>query len=151
MDPAPRRFEDLPRDPEHDLPVPFACGTGDGGRAPSATSLDQRRVVQCALSRVCGVCGASLSRPITLFGSPEEADRADFHFPPGHLSCVQALLAAYDAAHQRVPHPLFGQDHPVVSWMLVTTAGVEFVRAGREKTDRRPTFRPNSVLEQRPA
>ncbi len=32
------------------------------------------------------------------------------------------------------------------AWQLVTTAGFEFVRPGREADDRRPTFQPNSLL-----
>ena len=31
-------------------------------------------------------------------------------------------------------------------WRIVTTAGFEFVRPGREDDDRRPTFQPNSLL-----
>ena len=35
------------------------------------------------------------------------------------------------------------------TWQLVTTAGFEFVRAGRDDADTRPTFRPNSLLDER--
>ena len=145
MDPAPRPFAELPRDPALDVPVPFACGTPGPDAPPSARFLDQRRVTQCALSRVCGVCGAGLGRPIAFVGSADESARNAFHFPPSHLACAESLLAAYDG----VATAVLGQDEPLDSWALVTTAGFEFVRAGREQPDRRPTFQPNSVLEER--
>ncbi|WP_164519658.1 hypothetical protein [Nocardioides ferulae] len=150
MDPAPTAFADLPLDPELGAPVPFACGTDDrygaarDGAPVSARTLDGRRVTQCALSRICGVCGAGLGRPIAFLGSPEEAARNAFHFPPAHLACAQALLAAYE----RVPGALLGQVEPPPSWVLVTTAAFEFVRPGREEVDRRPTFAPHAILEQ---
>ena len=86
------------------------------------------RVTQCALSRICGGCGRPLGRPIALVGTPEEVDRLAFHAPPLHLACARDLLAGRD------------------DWMLVTTAGFEFVRPAREDADRRPTFQPNSLL-----
>jgi hypothetical protein len=147
MDPAPRTFSELPRDPELGLPVPFACGTsGYGGPrhggAPTGRALDGRRVTQCALARVCGVCGAGLGRPIAFLGSQQEADRNAFHFPPAHVDCAEALLAAY--ADTTVP--VLGQDEPVASWVLVTTAAFEYVRAASEDLDRRPTFQPHALL-----
>jgi hypothetical protein len=33
--------------------------------------------------------------------------------------------------------------------VIVTTAGFEFVRPGREDLDRRPSFQPNSLLSER--
>lgn len=137
MDPAPRRFDELDRDPALGVPVPFAC--------VSAREVDPRRVPQCALSRVCGVCGSGLGRPIAFLGSPEEAARNAFHFPPAHVACAEALLAAYDGQEAAV----LGQPEPVESWVLVTTAGFEYVRPGRDEVDRRPTFQPNSLLEER--
>ena len=144
MDAAPRAYADLPRDPELGLTVPFACGTDDGygGTSPSARTLDGRRVTQCALSRVCGVCGAGLGRPIAFFGSLLERDRNAFHFPPAHLECAEALLMEYAT----VTVPVLGQDEIVDDWVLLTTAGFDFVRPNREDLDRRPTFQPNSVL-----
>ena len=146
MDSAPRPFADLPRDPELGLPVPFACGTsGPDGAAPTSTSLDKGRVTQCALSRVCGVCGAGLGRPLAFLGSDLETGRNAFHFPPTHLSCAEQLLAAYAGVGVGV----LGQESAVDSWVLVTTASFEFVRPGRDAVDRRPTFEPNSLLEER--
>ena len=152
MDPAPRAFADLPRDPELGTPVPFACGTDDkyggprDGAAPTARRLDGRRVTQCALSRICGVCGFGLGRPLAFLGTELEQGRNAFHFPPTHVECADALLAAYD----RVEGPLFGQDE-AGPWVLVTTAGFEFVRPRKEDEDRRPTFQPNSLLPRRGA
>jgi hypothetical protein len=134
MDPAPRPFDELPRDPELGVRVPFAC--------LSAREVDPRRVPQCALSRVCGVCGAGLGRPIAFLGSADEAARNAFHFPPAHLSCAESLVAEYDG----LDAALLGQPEPLGEWALVTTAGFEYVRAGREQVDRRPTFQPNSLL-----
>lgn len=152
MDPAPRRFDELPLDPVLGVPVPFACGTPDmpppawtGG--PSARSLDHRRVTQCALSRVCGVCGASLGRPLTLVGSADEVGRNAFHFPPSHLRCVEELLAAYAG----VETPVLGQPGPVLDWQVVTTGGFEFVRPEGYEEDRRVVFAPNSVITTSPA
>jgi hypothetical protein len=148
MDPAPRSFEELPQDPELFVPVPFACGTDVGfgdrpeGAAPSARALDKRRVTQCALSRVCGVCGAGLGRPLALVGTPREIVRNAFHFPASHVACLEELVAAYAGLDE----PLLGLDTPPAEWQVVTTSGFEFVRANREDEDRRPTFQPNSLL-----
>ncbi|WP_193611375.1 hypothetical protein [Nocardioides lijunqiniae] len=134
MDAAPTTFAELPRDPRLGVPVPFACS--------SPTQLDKRRVTQCALSRVCGVCGTGLGRPIAFLGSPAEEGRNAFHFPPTHEECATALLAAYDGVGEAV----LGQDEPLASWVVVTTASFEFVRPGRDDEDRRPTFQLTRVL-----
>lgn len=149
MDPAPRQFEELPLDPELGLPVPFACGTPVPGSpsTPTARDLQRSRVIQCALSRVCGVCGASLGRPLTLLGTRAEVDRNSFHFPPSHLECAERLLAAYVGARG----PVLGQPEGEREWHLVTTGGFEFVRADKHDEDQRPRFEPNSVLGVEPA
>ncbi|MCD4536300.1 hypothetical protein LRP67_19585 [Nocardioides sp. cx-169] len=134
MDAAPTTFAELPLDPRLGVPVPFACS--------SPRDLDKRRVTQCALSRVCGVCGAGLGRPIAFLGTGREEARNAFHFPPTHEECATALLAAYDGVGEGV----LGQDEAVNAWVLVTTAAFEFVRPGREDLDRRPTFQPTAVL-----
>ena len=94
----------------------------------SLDDLVGARVTQCALSRVCGSCGRPLGRPIALVGTAVEVGRNAFHAPPLHLDCARVLVAER------------------VDWELVTTAGFEFVRQGREDLDRRPTFQPNSLL-----
>jgi hypothetical protein len=148
MDPAPRAFDDLPLDPELGVPVPFACGTethgGKAGVSPlTLRLLDGRRVTQCALSRVCGVCGAGLGRPLAFVGSPDEAARNAFHFPACHLECARRLLDVLSTVRGTA---VLGQPEPVESWVLTTTAAFEYVRAGREDVDRRPTFQPHEVL-----
>jgi len=145
MDPAPKAYADLPRDPELGLPVPFACGTGTPEEPATARLLDRRRVTQCALSRVCGVCGSGLGRPIAFLGSDAEAGRNAFHFPPAHEACAERLLGEYAGVGSGV----LGQDEPLDAWVLVTTAGFEFVRPSKTQSDRRPTFEPNSLLAQR--
>jgi len=148
MAPAPRACADLPVDPELGVPVPFAAGTDVGygdrpaGTPLSARDLDKRRVTQCALSRVCGVCGATMGRPLAFLGTRTEVDRLAFHLPPAHLSCAEQLLAAYSS----VGEPVLGLDAPPREWVLATTASFEFVRPGRDDDDKRPTFQPSSAL-----
>ena len=119
------------------MTAPFAWRYDEytGGRrvapAPvpvSLETLNRKRVVQCALSRICGSCGEGLGRPIAFVGSPREVGRNAFHFPPMHLSCAQRLAGEVRDA------------------VVVTTAGFEFVRPSREDDDDRPTFQPNSLL-----
>lgn len=144
MDPAPSPLQERARDPDLGVPVPFACDSTsyDAPGAASIRSLDRRRVTQCALSRVCGVCGATLGRPLAFVGSPDEADRNAFHFPACHVDCAQALLGALAGLDQ----PVLGQAEPVGSWVLVTTPAFEFVRPSGLDDDRRPTFQPTEVL-----
>ena len=61
---------------------------------------------------------------------PVEVGRNAFHAPPMHLD-VRPELRSYAGATRLE---------------LVTTAGFEFVRPGRDDLDRRPTFQPNSLL-----
>lgn len=116
--------------------LPFAS-RGDLG-------LDRRKVTQCALSRICGVCGESLSRPVAFLGSTEEAGRNAFHFPPTHLACAELAVATWGS-----DNGVLGQGHPPASWALVTTSGFEYVRPEAEWVDRRAVFEPNSVIEER--
>ena len=89
--------------------------------------LTRKWVTRCALSRICGVCGETLGRPIAFRGTPQEVGRNAFHLPPMHVACAASLGTREETE-------------------LVTTAGFEFVRAGSEDEDRRPTFQPNSLL-----
>lgn len=136
MDAAPRSFDELPTDPAYGVPVPFAAGTEAGA---TIGGLDKRRVTQCALSRVCGVCGATLGRPLAFVGPRRELDRLSFHFPPTHVDCAESLLEAY----ADVADPVLGQVATPGEWVVVTAASFEFVRPGRDDVDRRPVFRPN--------
>jgi len=107
---------------------PFAW---DAAAPDSVGVLVGRRVTQCALSRICGVCAEPLGRPLIFVGTPQEVGRNAFHSPPLHAECAEVLM--------RLP----GADP---DWQTVATAGFEFVRPTREDTDRRPTFQPNSLL-----
>jgi len=108
--------------------APFAWETtADGGLREPVAKL----VIQCALSRICGVCRDSLGRPVAFVGTTAEVGRNAFHAPPMHVGCAEQL--------RRLP----GADP---TWQVVTTSGFEFVRANREDVDRRPTFQPNSLL-----
>ena len=91
--------------------------------------LVRSKVTQCALSRVCGACGASLGRPIAFVGTEAEVGRNAFHAPPLHTTCAEEVRRELDP-----------------SWEVVSTGGFEFVRPAKEDEDRRPTFRPNSLL-----
>ncbi|HET8603783.1 MAG TPA: hypothetical protein VFM09_07635 [Marmoricola sp.] len=116
--------------------LPFAS-RGDLG-------LDRRRVTQCALSRICGVCGESLSRPLAFVGTEQEVGRNEFHFPPTHESCAELAVVTWGATRA-----VLGQAETPEQWWLVTTSGFEYVRPGSEWSDRRAVFAPNSVIEER--
>lgn len=92
-------------------------------------ALAKRKVVQCALSRVCGGCGEPLGRPIAFVGDPDEVVANEFHLPPMHLACARGVAGA------------LGPDRRVV-----TTAGFEFVRPVGGDPDQRPRCRPNSLI-----
>lgn len=151
MDPAPRAYADLPRDAQLGVTVPFACGTPDQpppswrDGLPSARTLDHRRVTQCALSRVCSICGAALGRPLTFLGTAEERDRLAFHLPPAHLDCVESLLREWGPVREA----LGGQPAPVSSWVVLTTGGFDYNRPITGQDDRRASFAPNSVISER--
>ena len=117
--------------------LPFAS-MGDLG-------LDRRKVTQCALSRICGVCGDSLDRPVVFLGSVAEVDANAFHFPPSHVGCAEAALAVWGDGYSAA----LGHPSPPEGWALVTTSGFEYIRPSGESDDRRAVFSPNSVIETR--
>ncbi|MET0999860.1 MAG: hypothetical protein ABWX73_14180 [Marmoricola sp.] len=114
--------------------LPFAS-MGDLG-------LDKRKVTQCALSRICGVCGESLARPVAFVGSALEADSNAFHFPPSHVKCAEAALVVWAGSNSVA----LGHASEPEAWALVTTSGFEYVRPTGEDDDRRSVFSPNSVI-----
>jgi len=117
--------------------LPFAS-MGDLG-------LDKRKVTQCALSRICGVCGESLARPVAFLGSALEADSNAFHFPPSHVQCAEVALEVWGhGSSSALGHPSRPE-----GWVLVTTSGFEYIRPTGESQDRRSVFAPNSVIETR--
>ena len=117
--------------------LPFAS-MGDLG-------LDKAKVIQCALSRICGVCGESLARPVAFLGSEVEAGRNEFHFPPMHPSCAEVAIETWTVGSSAA----LGHPSAPESWALVTTSGFEYVRPSSEAEDRRAVFSPNSVIDTR--
>ncbi|MCZ4499636.1 MAG: hypothetical protein JWQ74_2189 [Marmoricola sp.] len=99
------------------------------GFAWTAGALDRRKVVQCALSRVCAGCGKPLGRPVAFLGNDDEVGRNSFHVPPLHVACAEDLRAAGGGELQ-----------------VVLTGGFEYVRPARDDLDRDPRFEPNSLL-----
>lgn len=136
-------LDERPRDPELGGPVPFVCEDDEGGA--SLRLLSKKRVTRCALSRICAVCGATLDHPLALLGSRTELERMEFHLPPLHEACGEAVGAAVAGA----PFGVLGQDGPVEQWLLVTTGGFEHERPQRFDPDQRPRFRPNRLLSTR--
>lgn len=141
--PVPPELAERPRDGRYDVPVPFACETDDG--TVELGSVVKKRATQCALSRICGLCGASLSWGVTFLGSPQEADDNLFHFPPLHLACAEAALELYPP----LAVPVLGQQLVLHEWALVVTGGFELVRPASREGDMRMSFRTNSATEDR--
>ncbi len=146
-------LQDLPPDPEFDVPVPFACTREfkDGGGG-TIRRVVIKRVWQCALSRICGLCGETLSRPVAFLGTQLEVDRNAFHFPPMHHECAETAQQVYaglpaDALGIGAREALGDRgSEPHEPWVVVTTSGFEFVRPSSEQVDKRPVFEPNSLL-----
>jgi hypothetical protein len=127
-----------PLDPDLGVAVPFVCAYDDGPAALSV--LNKARVTQCALSRICGVCGGGLDRPIVFVGTREEEGRNAFHFPPLHTDCAASLVAT--VREHGVPVP--GQEAATAAQqpVVVTCSAFEFVRPTAADLDRRPVFAP---------
>ena len=141
-------------DLRHDVPVPFASdphsGYGVDHTQPATGPADlgsvvRARAIQCALSRVCGLCGRSLSWGVTFVGSPAEDEAGAFHFPPSHRECAEAALQLYP----RLGVPVLGQDAALEEWAVVVTGGFELVRPASRQGDMRVWFTANSVSERR--
>jgi hypothetical protein len=112
--------------------TPFACQDNDGVAQPGVI---KRRAIQCALSRICGVCGGVLDRPIAFLGSEDEALDGLFTFPPTHLACAQDAIAR---------HLPLGRAVMPRRWLVVTTGGFDLVRPTRRGEP--VLFHPNSVI-----
>jgi hypothetical protein len=140
---VPRALAERPRAGRYDVPAPFACQDDDGSVELGA--VVKKRAVQCALSRICGLCGESLSWGVTFLGSPEEADANLFHFPPLHRECAAAALELYPP----LAVPVLGQQLVLHEWALVVTGGFELIRPASREGDMRVGFRTNSATEDR--
>jgi hypothetical protein len=126
-------------DPVRGLPVPFAS-EDDAGRADHATVV-KKRAIRCALSRICGVCGTSLTWPVAFLGTSAEATDNLFVYPPLHPVCADEAVATFGGEGRGV----LGHSDAVSHWTIVLTGGFDLVR---------PTvhggpvlFRPNSPIE----
>ena len=139
-------------DLRYDVPVPFAsdpfAGYGTDHRLPPTGPVDlggvvKARAIQCALSRVCGLCGLSLATgpaaATTFLGSVAEADANTFAFPPVHMDCAELALDTYPAL--RVP--VLGQWLVLAEWAVVVTGGFELERPAERGAP--VLFHPNSV------
>lgn len=140
-DRIPVALEERPTDPTHGVPVPFACERDDGPY--SLALLNRRRVIQCALSRICGMCGLSLDNPVVFVGTAEDADRNQFRVPPLHGECATAALSLYPP----LAAPVLGYPQWSRHWALVVTGGFELERPSVKGA--LVTFRPNSVIQDR--
>ena len=140
--PVPADLLERPRDLRYDVPVPFACQDDEGAFDHGA--VVKKRVVQCALSRICGLCGRSLTWGVTFLGSAEEAGENLFHFPPLHRECAEAALELYP----RLGTPVLGQQLVLHEWVLVVTGGFDLVRPESRHGDMRMGFRTNSATQE---
>jgi hypothetical protein len=139
----PPGLADRPRSQEGGVPVPFVCEDDDGSF--DVRALRKKRAIQCALSRICGLCGLSLGWPVAFLGSADEADANALHFPPLHETCAEAALRLYLPCGPGV----LGIPGPPEEWVLVTTGGFELERPADRHGDQRVAFLPNSVEERR--
>jgi len=137
---GPTRTVDLSErrhDLRHDVPVPFAsdphAGYGVDHRQQPTGPADlgavvKARAIQCALSRICGLCGMSLSTGpatgTTFVGSPAEADANTFAFPAMHADCADFALETYPP----LGVPVLGQQLVRTEWSVVVTGGFELER-----------------------
>ena len=139
-------------DLRHGVPVPFASDTHAGygvdhRREPTGPAdlgaVVKARAIQCALSRVCGLCGLSMaSGPAgasTLVGTEAEAEANLFGFPPMHPACADYALATYP----RLGVPVLGQPLVRATWSVVVTGGFELERPAERGAP--VLFRPNAV------
>jgi hypothetical protein len=115
--------------------LPFAC-VDDEGRG-THENVVKKQAIRCSLSRICGVCGETLTRPVAFVGTPDEALDGEFAFPPCHVACAREVAAD--------PRQRLGHEQPPHRWVLVSTAGFDLVRPARRGDP--VWFRPNSVLE----
>jgi hypothetical protein len=144
-------------DLRHGVPVPFASDEHSGynvdladGTAVPAGAGDlgvvvNARAIQCALSRICGLCGLSMSGVTTFVGSPGDAERNTFVFPPMHADCASYALETYPP----LGVPVLGQPLVTRDWVVVETGGFELERPAQRGPDMHVLFHPNSVSDRR--
>jgi hypothetical protein len=141
----PRDLAERPRDERYGVPVPFASeqdGHVDLGEVDLGEVV-KKRAIQCALSRICGLCGRSLSWGVTFVGSEAEAAGNAFHYPPLHEACAEAALEIYPP----LGVPVLGQAEVLAEWALVVTGGFELERPASRQGDTRVVFHANSITQ----
>jgi len=161
----PSRLADRPVDDEHGLPIPFVNSYDDGSHDFGA--INRRRSIQCALSRLCGMCGLSLEYDIAFLGGPKAVESLSFTDPPMHVSCAEAALALcpHLARHATAPGDgegegrrrlrpgvttadLFAGDRPS-EWILYVTHNFEIERATAEDGGLVLVFHPGRASAER--
>jgi hypothetical protein len=146
----PTRLAERPVDDEFGLPIPFVNSYDDGSH--DFRAVNRRRSIQCALSRLCGMCGISLEYDIAFLGGPKAAESRSFTHPPMHVSCAEAALelCPHLARHATPPGDrdiegesrrrlrpgvttadLFAGDRPS-EWVMYVTHNFEIERATAE-------------------
>jgi hypothetical protein len=139
-------------DLRHDVPVPFASDRFSGyevdhRQEPTGPAdlgeVVKARAIQCALSRICSLCGLSMSGPTTFVGSPHEEEANTFGFPPMHVDCAEFSLETYPS----LGVPVLGQELVHREWSVVTTGGFDLERPMERGAP--VLFHPNSVTATR--
>lgn len=113
----PDALADRPLDPDTGLPVPFVHARDDGSY--DLAVVDKRRAIQCALSRLCGMCGRSQEFPLAFLGEESESDDSTFLRPGMHPACAEVALRLAVAVQPDVP-----------LWVLVEAGGFQLERPG---------------------
>ena len=94
----PPTLAERPVDDEYGLPIPFVYAYDDGTHDFGA--INRRRSIQCALSRLCGMCGTSLEYDIAFLGGPKAAESRSYTDPPMHVGCAEAALQLCPHLHR---------------------------------------------------
>jgi hypothetical protein len=121
--PLPPTLADRPFDPVHRRPVPFVHEYDDGGY--DLHVLNGKRVVQCALSRVCAMCAQTLGFPLAFLGDRAAADERAYTYPPMHVPCAEAAVRLYP------PTPAAAAGRPVQAWVMFLTGSFQVERPSR--------------------
>ncbi|GAC1342332.1 MAG: hypothetical protein NVSMB29_13900 [Candidatus Dormibacteria bacterium] len=86
----PAALAERPVDPRFSVPVPFVNERSDGSY--DFSSINGRRSIQCALSRICALCGRALEYDLAFLGDALAAEAGSYTQPPMHVSCAEAAL-----------------------------------------------------------
>jgi hypothetical protein len=121
--PLPPTLAARPRDEARGIPIPFVHEYDDGRY--DLASLNAKRVVQCALSRVCAMCAQSLDYPLAFLGDRTAAEDRAYASPPMHLPCAEAAVRLYP------PPPEHDRIGPGPGWVMLVTGSFDVVRPRR--------------------